>query len=221
MTRVALRSGLTGNLCRCTGYVPILEAGLSVDRASFTPVGSRYPCRDMAGELAARDSLPIRIERDGRIFYSPVTLDDAVLFRVQHPGSMIVSGGTETGLARNKRGVEPPHVLSLSRIGELGRIEEDGDILSVGATVTWTDLADFARDRAPLVHELTKRFGSPQIRNAGTLVGNIAYAAPVADSLCFLLVAGAELEVTGPGGTSPRGRRGVRPRRQADSAGAW
>ena len=104
---------------------------------------------------------------------------------MQHPDSLIVSGGTETGLARTKRGVEPPHLLSLSKINKLGRIEDDGDALSVGAGVTWTDLENFARNRAPLVHELTRRFGSPQIRNAGTLVGNIAYASPVADSLCF------------------------------------
>ncbi len=83
---------------------------------------------------------------------------------------------------------------------ELDGITQDGNILSVGANVTWTDLEEFAREKVPLVHALTQRFGSPQIRNAGTLVGNIAYGSPVADSLCFLLISGAELEVAGSGG---------------------
>jgi xanthine dehydrogenase small subunit len=196
----ALRTGLTGNLCRCTGYLPILEAGLAVDCTNTMRLNDRYPSREMAGELAARASLPIRIEHGGRIFFAPVTVGDAVAFRAEHPGSLIVSGGTETGLARNKRGIEPAQLLSLSRITELGLIKRDGDLLSVGASVTWTDLEAFSRERAPLVHDLTRRFGSPQIRNAGTLVGNIAYGAPVADSLCLLLVTGAELELTGPAG---------------------
>jgi xanthine dehydrogenase small subunit len=196
-----LRTGLTGNLCRCTGYLPILEAGLAVDHASVTRLGSRYPSPEMADELAARVSRPIRIEHEGRIIFSPVKLDDAVAFRAQHPGSLIVSGGTETGLARNKRGIDPPRILSLSRIPELAAIKQEKNVLSVGASVTWTDLEEFARVGPPLVHELTRRFGSPQIRNAGTLVGNIAYGAAVADSLCLLLVAGAELEVIGPGGS--------------------
>jgi xanthine dehydrogenase small subunit len=196
----ALRTGLTGNLCRCTGYLPILEAGLAVDRARLTPLNRRYPCREMAGELAARAALPIRIEQDGRIFFSPVNLDEAVAFRTQHKTALIVSGGTETGLARNRRGTEPDNILSLSRISELRTIRQEKDVLSVGANVTWTDLEEFARDKVPLLDTLTRRFGSPQIRNAGTLVGNIAFGSPVADSLCILLVMGAELELAGPGG---------------------
>jgi xanthine dehydrogenase small subunit len=195
-----LRTGLTGNLCRCTGYLPILEAGLAVDRAKLAPLGSRYASRGMALELADRVAVPLRIEHGERAVCSPVDLDEAIPFLAQHPKSLIVSGGTETGLARNKRGIEPRAILSLSRISELARITYENDVLSVGAGVTWTDLEEFSRDKLPLVHELTRRFGSPQIRNAGTLVGNIAYGSPVADSLCFLLITEAELEVAGPDG---------------------
>ncbi len=196
----ALRTGLTGNLCRCTGYLPILEAGLAVDHASVPSLEDRYPSQEMGLELADRAALPIRVEHDGRVFFSPVNLGDAIAFRAQHSGSLIVAGGTETGLARNRSGSEPPHLLSLSRISELRKITQERGLLSVGATVSWTDLQEFVRDRLPLLHALTERFGSPQIRNAGTLVGNIAFGSPVADSLCLLLVMQAELEVAGPGG---------------------
>jgi xanthine dehydrogenase small subunit len=195
-----LRTGLTGNLCRCTGYLPILEAGLAVGPTELAPLGSRYPSRAMALELADRVTVPLRIEHGERAFYSPIDLDEAISFLVRHPEALIVSGGTETGLARNKRGIEPRAILSLARISELARISYEKHVLSVGAGVTWTDLEDFSRDKLPLVHALTRRFGSPQVRNAGTLVGNIAYGSPVADSLCFLLITEAALEVAGPPG---------------------
>jgi xanthine dehydrogenase small subunit len=193
-----LRTGLTGNLCRCTGYVPILEAALAVDHTNLAPLSSRYPSRAMALELAERVSVPIRIEHGERTFGAPIAIEEAVTILSKHPESLIVSGGTETGLARNKRGIEPRAVLSLARISELRRITCARNVLSVGAGVTWTELEEFSRDNLPLVHALTRRFGSPQIRNAGTLVGNIAYGSPVADSLCFLLITRAELEVVGP-----------------------
>ena len=147
-------------------------------------------------------AVPIRIEHDDRIFFSPVDLDEAVAFRAQHPGALIVSGGTETGLARNSKRVRaaaPSFVVENQRAG--ANHAHERELPSVGASVTWTDLEEFSRDKLPLVHALTERFGSPQIRNAGTLVGNIAYGSPVADSLCFLLVTGAELELAGPGGS--------------------
>ena len=198
----ALRTGLTGeSMPLCTGYVPILR-GRACGRShqAGALLGSRYPSSALALELAGRVRAPLRIERRDRIFCSPVELDPAIAFLSQHPDALIVSGGTETGLARNKRGIEPRALLSVARISELGRISHERDVLSVGATVTWTDLEQYSRDRLPLVHALTARFGSPQIRNAGTLVGNIAYGSPVADSLCFLLITEAELELAGPGG---------------------
>ena len=171
-----------------------------VDRAKVARLDSRYPSREMAVELAARASVPIRIEHAERMVFCPVELEKAIEFLSQNPDALVVSGGTETGLARNKRGTEPLALLSLARISELRRITCERGLLSIGAGATWTELEEFSRDKLPVVHALTERFGSPQIRNAGTLVGNIAYGSPVADSLCFLLIAGAELEVAGPGG---------------------
>src|SRR5262249_60475934 len=125
-----------------------------------------------------------------------------------HPGAVIGSGRTELSVEWNQHGREPAVLLSLGGVGELARIARDGDLLSVGANVTWAQLEAFSRDTLPAVHAMTQRFGSVQIRNAATLVGNIAHGSPVADSLCLLLVVGAELELAGPHGTRRVGIEG-------------
>ena len=147
---------------------------------------------------------PHLIKTGERFFFRPVRLEDAILFRARHPGAVIVAGATELGVPRNKQGLEPPAVLSLAGIGELAKITRDDGVLSVGANVTWAQLEAFAKGTSPEIHALTHRFGSPQIRNVATLVGNIAHGSPVADSLCFLMIVEAELELI-----SMRGARRV------------
>jgi xanthine dehydrogenase molybdopterin binding subunit/xanthine dehydrogenase small subunit len=206
----ALRTGLAGNLCRCTGYVPILEAGLSVpvDGVRAERLSSLYPSGLMYEELAARTGAPLLIETGSRVFFRPQRLEDAVAFRVRHPGAVIVSGGTELGVQRNKQAIESTILMSLASLSELAKINCDRDILSVGANVTWTQLEAFSRDTLPVIHALTQRFGSPQIRNVATIVGNIAHGSPVADSLCLLLIVGAELELASQRGTRRVGIEG-------------
>ncbi len=155
----------------------------------------------MHDELAARVDDSILIETGRRTFFRPTRLEDAVAFKAQNPGAVIVSGGTELGVLRNKQGYEPPILLSLAGLGELTRLERQGDLLSIGAGVTWTRLEAFSREDLPEIHAMTRRFGSPQIRNVATVAGNIAHGSPVADSLCLLLVLGAELELMSVRGT--------------------
>jgi xanthine dehydrogenase large subunit len=192
-----LRTSLAGNLCRCTGYQPILAAGMAVDPAKVQRLSSLYPSRVMVDELAACAQSPILIKTGERFFFRPIRLEDAVLFRARHPGAVIAAGATELGVARNKLGFEPPAVLSLAAISELAKLTREDGVLSVGANVTWAQLEAFAKDTSPEIDALVHRFGSPQIRNVATLVGNIAHGSPVADSLCLLAIVEAELELIG------------------------
>ena len=200
----ALRLGLTGNLCRCTGYIQILEAGRAVDRTRQRPLAELYPSAEMAAELAGLAHEPIWIEAgadaDRRLFARPNTMDDAIAFKAQHPEAVVVAGGTDLGVWRNRRGFDPLHLLSLAGIAEWGRIERVGDLVSIGANVTWTALEDFAAREAPALSEVTHHFASPQIRNTATFVGNIAHGAPIADAVGFLHVADAVLDLHGPNG---------------------
>ena len=200
----ALRTGLAGNLCRCTGYEPIVNAGLSIDLGKAPRLSSVYPSRAMVEELAACSKVAILIKTGARGCFRPNRLEEAIVFRARQPGAIITAGGTELGVQRNKQGLEPSAILSLAGISELAEITRDCSVLSVGANVTWARLEAFADGSLAEIYSLTQRFGSPQIRNVATLIGNIAHGSPVADSLCFLMISQAELEMV-----SIRGNRRV------------
>jgi xanthine dehydrogenase small subunit len=179
-----VRDGLTGNLCRCTGYEPIIKAALSVDGASAEKMRDRYPDLPDAG-----DSVTI-----GR-FCAPATLDEAIAFKRDHPGCTIVQGGTDVGVWINKRNHAAPAMLSLSKIDSLNELREEDGVIVAGANTTLADFETFIIDRISELAGIMAIFGSPQIKNAGTLIGNIANGSPIGDTLPYLFVAGAMLEL--------------------------
>jgi xanthine dehydrogenase small subunit len=181
-----VRDGLTGNLCRCTGYEPIIKAALDVDGASMPKMRERYP-----QTVDARD--PVRIGS----FFAPATLEDAVRFKGENPGCVIVQGATDVGVWINKRNFAAPAMLSLAKIPGLDELREDGDAVVAGANVTLAAFESFIETRIPELFGILNIFGSPQIKNAGTLAGNIANGSPIGDTLPYLFVAGAELELNG------------------------
>ena len=184
-----VRDGLTGNLCRCTGYEPIIKAALAV---SAPP----KKLRDVYPQMLDADD-PVRVGD----FFSPVTLADAAAFKRDHPGCAIVQGATDVGVWINKRAFAAPAMLSLAKIRELDELRDDGGAIVAGANVTLAAFEIFIKDRIPELHRILNIFGSPQIKNAGTLAGNVANGSPIGDTLPYLFVAGAELELAGSNGT--------------------
>jgi len=177
------REGLVGNLCRCTGYEPIIKAALQVE--SPAKLRDRY-----AEVLDARDS--VRIDN----FFAPATLAEAIAFKKEH-NATIVQGGTDVGVWINKRNYRAPAMLSLAKIESLKELREEDGAIVAGANVTLSQLESFVRDRIPELYKILAIFGSPQIKNAGTLAGNIANGSPIGDTLPYLLVADASLEING------------------------
>jgi xanthine dehydrogenase small subunit len=190
-----VREGLTGNLCRCTGYEPIIKAALAVDGGAMPKLRDLYPdvpdCRDS-----------VLVEN----FFAPATLEEAIAFKRDHPGCTIVQGGTDVGVWVNKRGFGAPAMLSLAKIRELYELrEEDGNVLA-GANVSLAAFEAFARERIPQLSQILSIFGSPQIKNAGTLAGNIANGSPIGDTLPYLFITDAVLELNGGARSVPVSR---------------
>jgi len=189
-----------GNLCRCTGYQPFRDALIAAvrgrDRASADGGG---------GELARR--LPrdgggvatlLYRDRDGRTFYRPGTLVEALRLCQAHPGAELLAGGTSRCWGEAQAlGDEPPARISLEAIAELAEIRREGDGWQIGAGVTIARLADRLVDELPMLGEMAVRFGSPQIRNRATLGGNLASAPHHSDLVPVLLALDAEVCIAG------------------------
>lgn len=200
-TETELRRGLVGNLCRCTGYEPILKAGLDVDTAALRQISSLFDTRAIAAELCDRQSDTVTVTSLGRIFHKPATVEGAARFRASRPDTLILAGGTDIGVQLNKGKRELKSVMSLAGLRELRTITREGHTLSAGACCTLADLEAATRQALPEFARMLDRFGSPPIRNAATLGGNLANGSPIGDTMPALFALNALVELTGARGS--------------------
>lgn len=201
------RHGLTGNLCRCTGYSPIIQAGLQSNSADTRSLNQCFPPENMIELIREFCDDTIKIESPHRLdhksrqtLFTPTTLEQATQYLAENPTAKIVAGATDIGVQFNKGTCQRPLWLDLNRVRELKGIRVQSDTIIAGARATWTELEELTRTLVPQFHKIISLFGSPQIRNVGTIGGNIMNASPIADSLPFLFVCNAQLEITGSSG---------------------
>ena len=200
VTETSLRDALTGNLCRCTGYEPIIQAGMQAASGQRRAASELYPAEEMIRDFEGLRGA-LKIESDGRVFFAPPDVPAAAQFKAKHPKVAIVQGATDIGVTSNKRGYVPETIMSLAGLQGLDELRLDNGDLMVGARVSLTAFEAFIKDLVPELYGIMQIFGSPQIKNAGTLAGNIANASPIADTLPFLYVMEASLELTGAAGS--------------------
>ncbi len=201
-----IKDGLTGNLCRCTGYEAIVKAGLEVDLSAWKSIDKLYPDNEIVKDFKQHVGESIRLTADGKQLSVPSSVSEACKFRSENPQTVIISGGTDVSVNMNKRGLVPDVVMSTSNLTGLSDIvsatdSEGRTILEVGARVTLRELEEYISELNDELKYILWVFGSPQIRHAGTLAGNIANASPIADTPPFLFVMDAVVEVTGVNGT--------------------
>ncbi|MDR3615220.1 MAG: FAD binding domain-containing protein [Candidatus Obscuribacterales bacterium] len=199
-----VKEALTGNLCRCTGYESIMAAAIAASSQKMQSFSDKFPSAPMLSAMSTVRSIPVaisgRLTGTQSVFYKPLTLSAAARLKSDHQGAAIISGGTDICVNMNKRGLTPSCIISLSGIDDLNQLTIADGQLIVGAKVTLRELEQFVEDKIPEFYKILWTFGSPQIRQAGTLAGNIANASPIADTLPFLTVMEAQIEVTGKNG---------------------
>jgi len=188
-TRQEIDDALSGNLCRCTGYRPIIAAAQSMYEQADT--------WDAQAHLVAlaevqRDG-DLALEHGGRRFFAPRDIAALAEVYAQYPDATILAGGTDVGLWVTKQHRELETVIYTGRVAELQELKTTGSHIDIGGAVSLTNAAIEIIAQYPGLTELFRRFASPPIRNAGTLGGNIANGSPIGDSMPALMVLGASL----------------------------
>ena len=196
-----VRLALTGNLCRCTGYEQILAAAQSVDGADLLPLNEAYPPGPMLGEMRKTAASEVHIEASEKVFYKPTSIPGACRFKAENPGCLVIAGGTDVGVLINKNKIAPKNLMSVGGLFGIPDLEETATHLVVGMRATLTDLEHATESAIPELHQIMRRHGSPLIRNAGTLAGNIVNGSPIGDTMPALMVLDAQVELTGAAGS--------------------
>jgi xanthine dehydrogenase small subunit len=204
-TRAAVTDALAGNLCRCTGYKPIIDATL---KACAAPAAARSlqnaaelallksiappskPTYNMEGDLVIP---PVVRTRKGSEFVAPVSVAEVSQYLAEHPNAYVLAGSTEFGLQVNKKFDRPEHIIHVGKVAEMVQIDTNASRWRIGAAVSLDRVETLLADELPDFAEVLRRFGSPPIRSTATLGGNIANGSPIGDTMPCLMALGASL----------------------------
>jgi xanthine dehydrogenase small subunit len=185
---------LSGNLCRCTGYRPIIDAARrmgELPRVDFDREALAATLSGLQREAGAIYSF------GGQTFHAPRSIDELAAARAAHPRAVLLAGSTDVGLWVTKQMRELDDIIYLGHVAELKAVRELDTMLEIGAGVTLNDAYAAVCRHYPELGEMWQRFASLPIRNAGTLGGNVANGSPIGDSMPWLIALGSRLVLRG------------------------
>ncbi len=198
LDRKEIDDTLSGNLCRCTGYRPIIDAAhrmLDLPKVKF----DRETLAGALRTIERKDMLTYTFE--DQAFHIPRTLEQLVQVRAENPKATILSGSTDVGLWVTKQMRHLGDIIYINEVAELQSVTEKDGKLEIGAAVTLNDAyAAVCKHYPQELSELWQRFASLPVRNAGTLGGNVANGSPIGDSAPWLIALGSEIVLRGKDG---------------------
>jgi xanthine dehydrogenase small subunit len=190
----AIHDALAGNLCRCTGYRPIVDAMRKLGGGARDEFARRQ--NEISADLERlqrREDFEYGHRRER--FFAPREPARLAELRTTYPKATLLGGGTDLGLLASKDRERFPTIISLARVRGFGDVGDVGPALQIGGAATYSQALPHLERRFPAFAALVRRVGSRQIRNLGTIAGNLGTASPIGDTLPCLIALGAEVEV--------------------------
>jgi xanthine dehydrogenase small subunit len=188
VTRELAQEELSGNLCRCTGYRPILDAAQQMGQLPRVAVDERAILEKLGQIADLRSQVPA-----AGAYLDPRSLPELLQLRAANPQAQVVAGCTDVGLWVTKLHQQFQQVLDLTRVEELRRVEAYDHHIAIGAAVTLTDAFAALMREWPQLKAFANRFAGLPVRNSGTLGGNVANGSPIGDSMPLLIALGANV----------------------------
>jgi xanthine dehydrogenase small subunit len=193
VTREDVTTAIAGNLCRCTGYRPIIDAGLK----ACNGLKDKFDV-DEAVAVTALQAIPLDdlfIGNGENFFAAPASTESLVKLAAKYPHAQIVSGATDIGLWVTKQLRSQKQLIYTGRAADFAKITETSIAIGIGAGTTYSDALEALTKLAPDMGQVMQRLGSVQVRNSGTIGGNIANGSPIGDMPPMLIALGATLEL--------------------------
>ncbi|MBI3195728.1 MAG: xanthine dehydrogenase small subunit [Ignavibacteriae bacterium] len=198
-TKEQIEDSLTGNLCRCTGYRPIVQAAATAcihrNQDEFA-----YHTSHIAHQLENISKTSIHIQTPLQTYIKPASLGEAITLKHQHPDAIVISGATDIALRVTKRHELLKEIIDVSDVPELKEYSENELSVSIGAGLSLNDIMQNTKLQFPALFEILSVFGSQQIRNLATLGGNLGTASPISDMLPVLMAYNANIVLEGING---------------------